>query len=72
MIGWGITIVALTFAALLPMFLGLLVVLPVLGHATWHLYRKVVAPEGGPSVRERFGILLQAAKRDARFRQDDE
>jgi uncharacterized membrane protein len=46
MIGWGITIVALTFAALLPMFLGLLVVLPVLGHATWHLYTKVVAREG--------------------------
>jgi len=45
MIGFGIIIVALTFAALLPMFLGLLVVLPVLGHATWHLYRKVVAPE---------------------------
>jgi uncharacterized membrane protein len=29
---------------LLPMFLGLLVVLPVLGHATWHLYARVVAP----------------------------
>ncbi len=45
MIGWGITIVALTFAALLPMFLGLLIVLPVLGHATWHLYTRVVAKE---------------------------
>jgi uncharacterized membrane protein len=45
MVGWGIAIVALTFAALLPMFLGLLVVLPVLGHATWHLYTKVVARE---------------------------
>jgi uncharacterized membrane protein len=38
--------VALTFAAFVPMFLGLLVVLPVLGHATWHIYRAVVAPEG--------------------------
>jgi uncharacterized membrane protein len=47
MIGWGILIVALTFAALLPAFLGLLVVLPVLGHATWHLYTKLVAPENG-------------------------
>jgi uncharacterized membrane protein len=45
MIFWGILIVALTFAALLPAFLGLVVVLPVLGHATWHLYSKVVAPE---------------------------
>jgi uncharacterized membrane protein len=46
MIGFGILVVALTFAALVPMFLGLLVVLPVLGHATWHLYKAVVAPEG--------------------------
>ena len=46
MIGWGITIVVLSFAALLPGFLGLLVVLPVLGHATWHLYKKLIAPEG--------------------------
>jgi len=33
-----VIVAALTFLALLPMFLGLLVVLPVLGHATWHLY----------------------------------
>jgi uncharacterized membrane protein len=46
MIGFGILVVALTFAALVPMFMGLLVVLPVLGHATWHLYKAVVAPEG--------------------------
>ncbi len=30
------------------MFLGLPVVLPVLGHATWHLYRKVVEPDPTP------------------------
>ena len=41
-----IIIVVLTFAALLPMFLGLLIVLPVLGHATWHLYKRLIAPEG--------------------------
>lgn len=46
MIGFGISVVALTFAALLPVFLGLLVVLPMLGHATWHLYKRVVAAEG--------------------------
>jgi hypothetical protein len=28
--------------------LGLTVVVPVLGHATWHLYRKVVEPGSGP------------------------
>ena len=26
----------------LPLFLGLIIVVPVLGHATWHLYRKLV------------------------------
>jgi uncharacterized membrane protein len=30
-----------------PFFLGLLLTLPVLGHATWHLYRRVVAPVPG-------------------------
>ncbi|WP_421693986.1 DUF2189 domain-containing protein [Aestuariivirga sp.] len=45
MLMFGVIVVALTFAAFVPMFLGLLVVLPVLGHATWHLYKKVVAPE---------------------------
>ena len=39
---WGI-IVAVTLAVgTLPMFVGLAIVLPVLGHATWHLYRTVV------------------------------
>ena len=47
MIGFGILVAALTFLSLVPLFLGLLVVLPVLGHATWHLYTKVVAPEEG-------------------------
>lgn len=45
MISFGILVVAFTFAAFVPMFLGLLIVLPVLGHATWHLYKSVVAAE---------------------------
>ncbi len=45
MVGWGLIVAILTFIALAPAFLGLLVVLPVLGHATWHLYSRVVAPE---------------------------
>jgi uncharacterized membrane protein len=44
MIAWGIIVAALTALALLPVFLGLLIVLPVLGHATWQLYTRVVAP----------------------------
>jgi uncharacterized membrane protein len=44
MIGWAAVIVMLLMISVLPFFLGLLVTLPVLGHATWHLYRIIVAP----------------------------
>jgi len=39
---WALVIAVLTLAALVPWFLGLVVVLPVLGHATWHLYRRAL------------------------------
>lgn len=45
MVVWGLTIVVLLALAMAPAFLGLLVVLPVLGHATWHLYRRLVSYE---------------------------
>ncbi len=48
MIGWGLFIAVLTFVALVPWFLGLFLVLPLLGHATWHLYQ----------------LLMQDAERD--------
>jgi uncharacterized membrane protein len=44
MIGWAAIIVVLLIVSSIPYFLGLLVTLPVLGHATWHLYRRIVAP----------------------------
>ncbi len=44
MIGWAAIIVVLLVVSALPFFLGLLVTLPVLGHATWHLYRRIVLP----------------------------
>jgi uncharacterized membrane protein len=44
MIGWAAVIVVLLAVSAMPYFLGLLVTLPVLGHATWHLYRRIVAP----------------------------
>ncbi|KQU51432.1 hypothetical protein ASG72_14100 [Bosea sp. Leaf344] len=44
MLGFAAAIVALSVVAMLPAFLGLVVILPVLGHATWHLYRRVVLP----------------------------
>lgn len=39
---WAVVIAIVLFVAMLPLFLGLFVVLPVLGHATWHLYRRAV------------------------------
>lgn len=42
---WGLIVAALLAIGSIPVFAGLAVVLPVLGHATWHLYRKVVEPE---------------------------
>jgi uncharacterized membrane protein len=44
MIGWAAVVVVLLILSALPLFLGLLVTLPVLGHTTWHLYRRVIAP----------------------------
>ena len=40
---WGFFIAAILVVGSLPFFFGLAVVLPVIGHASWHLYRKVVA-----------------------------
>ena len=40
---WGLIVVGTLVIGALPFFVGLAVVLPVLGHSTWHLYRKVVA-----------------------------
>ena len=39
---WGLIVAGGLVLGSLPLFVGLVVVLPVLGHATWHLYRKVV------------------------------
>jgi uncharacterized membrane protein len=45
---WGLIVAALLVAGSLPAFLGLAVVIPLLGHATWHLYREVIEPELNP------------------------
>ena len=41
---WGLIVAALLIIGSVPLLAGLAVVLPILGHATWHLYRKVVEP----------------------------
>jgi uncharacterized membrane protein len=45
---WGLIVAALLVIGTIPLFLGLAVVLPVLGHATWHLYRKAVVADQIP------------------------
>jgi uncharacterized membrane protein len=42
MAAWGLIVVAGLILGSLPLFVGLIVVLPTLGHATWHLYKKLV------------------------------
>jgi len=49
MAAWGLIVAGSLLLGSLPFLLGLTVVMPVLGHATWHLYRKAV--EGDPRPR---------------------
>lgn len=49
MLGWGVFIAVLTFVAMIPWFLGLFIVLPLLGHASWHLYRLITKPQTAPA-----------------------
>ena len=51
---WGLIVAALLLLGSLPLFVGLAVVMPVLGHSTWHLYRKLVepGPPPGPEAPE--------------------
>lgn len=42
---WGLIVAGALAIASIPLFLGLIVVIPILGHATWHLYRKTMVPQ---------------------------
>ncbi|KXF79157.1 cytochrome C oxidase subunit I [Paramesorhizobium deserti] len=46
---WGLIVAGLLAVGFVTLFAGLAVVIPVLGHATWHLYRRIVPPE--PSMQ---------------------
>lgn len=52
MLFWGAIVVGLTVLAMVPYFLGMIVVFPVLGHATWHIYRKTLSTEAVPEPVE--------------------
>ncbi len=43
MAAWGVLVAVVLALGCLPLFVGLAVAMPVLGHATWHLYRRAVA-----------------------------
>lgn len=45
MLTWGLIVVGLLALGILSFFVGLAVIVPVLGHATWHLYRMLVEPD---------------------------
>src|SRR3546814_16782365 len=48
MLKWGLIVAVLLLLGSIPVFIGLAVVLPWLGYATWHLYTRVVEIEGEP------------------------
>ncbi|MDF1719908.1 MAG: DUF2189 domain-containing protein [Minwuia sp.] len=43
MLGWGAVVGALTLLAVAPLFIGVIFIFPVLGHASWHLYERLVS-----------------------------
>lgn len=49
---WGLIVAALLTVGSLPLFVGLAVVMPVLGHSSWHLYRKLVESDPRPRPDE--------------------
>ena len=42
---WGLIVAVALLIGTIPLLVGLIVIIPVLGHATWHLYRKLVVAE---------------------------
>jgi len=50
---WGLIVAVLLLIGSLPFFIGLAVVIPVLGHSTWHLYRKAIDAHDSPPAEFR-------------------
>ncbi|YBV95910.1 DUF2189 domain-containing protein [Phyllobacteriaceae bacterium JZ32] len=51
MLLWGLIVAGLLVVGFVTLFAGLAIVIPVLGHATWHLYRRVVEPDASMQAR---------------------
>jgi uncharacterized membrane protein len=58
---WGLIIAGLLLIGSLPLFVGLAVVMPILGHSSWHLYRKVV--ESDPNAQKEEPIAPKPRRR---------
>ena len=59
---WGFIVAAALVIGSLPVLVGLAIVLPVLGHSTWHLYRKVVEPGRDPNWQSRPQVLSEGLR----------
>jgi len=57
MLVWALIVAAGLAIGFATLLVGLAIVLPVLGHGTWHLYRKVVEPASGGAARNASGAL---------------
>ena len=64
---WGLIIAGLLLIGSLPLFIGLAVVMPVLGHSSWHLYRKVVEPDPNPQKEKPIGPISRRRRYAAQF-----
>ena len=53
MLVWGLIVAGCLVIGSIPLFAGLAVVIPILGHATWHLYRKVIRARRARPARTR-------------------
>lgn len=49
MAAWGLIVAVALVIGSIPLFVGLAIVMPILGHATWHLYRRVIEPDSYPA-----------------------
>jgi uncharacterized membrane protein len=65
MLAWGLIVAGSLLLGSLPVFIGLVIVIPVLGHASWHLYRKVVEPD--LSARSEFHPQVRGRRYAADF-----
>jgi uncharacterized membrane protein len=67
MAAWGLIVAVLLVVGSLPFFFGLAIVMPILGHSTWHLYRSVVEPPPGTPLPEELGATAEGERPPVRL-----